>query len=184
VHRISTNHILAVATLLLVATAVCSQTQPSRETRIAAAATQFCRDNPKTDPADCGHIAELQIKHEDLVEKIKVEKQQAEDRKEAERIAHTPEALCKANPKWKQSECERVSKKAIWIGMTADMLMASQGHPAHIKTLTTSAGTAQLWVYEKQTGAAFRDDECVAGCKTEIFSVHIAPTLRVDVIEH
>jgi hypothetical protein len=163
---------------------MCSQTQPARETRISEAAAQFCRDNPKTDPADCRRIAGLQIQHEDSVEKLRVQKQQIADRKETERVAHTPEALCKANAKWKQSECERVSKKEIWIGMTADMLMASQGHPARIKTLTASLGTAQLWVYEKQTGAAYRDGECVAGCKTEIFSVHIAPTFRVDVIEN
>lgn len=176
--------ILTVATLLLAAVSMYSQTQPSRDARIAEAAAQYCRENPKADPADCRRIAELQIEREDLAEKIKVEKQQAADRKETERLAHTPEALCKANPKWKQSECERVSKKKIWIGMTADMLMASQGHPARIKTLTTSAGTAQLWIYEKQIGAAFQDGECVAGCKTEVFSVHIAPTLRVDVIEN
>jgi hypothetical protein len=184
VHRLSITFILAFSTLLLAALPIYSQTQSSRETRIAEAAAQFCRENPKTDPADCRHIAELQIKHEDSVEKVRVEKQQAADRKEAEHLAHTPAALCKANAKWKQSECERVSKKEIWIGMTADMLIASQGHPARIKTLITSLGTAQLWVYEKQTGAAFRDGECVAGCKTEVFSVHITPTLRVDVIEH
>lgn len=175
--------ILTIA-LLLAATLVCSQTQPSREARIADAAAQVCRENPKADPADCLRIAESQIKRDELAEKIRLQKQQAADRKEIERLAHTPEALCKANPKWKQSECERVSKKQIWIGMTADMLTASQGHPARIKTLTTSAGTAQLWVYEKQTGGAFQDAECVASCKTETFSVHIAPTLRVDVIEN
>ena len=176
--------ILAVATLFLGATPMCSQTQPSREARVAEEAAQVCRENPKANPADCLHIAELKIKRDELAEKMKGQKQQAADRKETERLAHTPEALCKANPKWKQSECERVSKKEMWIGMTADMLTASQGHPVRIKTVTTSAGTTQLWIYEKQIGGAFQDGECVASCKTEMFTVHIAPTLRVDIIEN
>jgi hypothetical protein len=99
------------------------------------------------------------------------------------------DALCKDNPKWKQSDCRRVKKNEIWIGMTAEMLLASQGAPARSKNVTTAAGTTQLWVYEKETGTAFRQyDEnhryCVAGCKTEVTSVHIGPTLRVDAIEN
>jgi len=176
--------ILIISALLLAATPACSQSQSSRDAKVADAAAQICRENPKADPSDCLRIAESQIKRDELAEKIKVQKQQVTDRKEAERLAHTPEALCKANPNWKQLECERVSKKEIWIGMTADMLTASQGHPARIKKLTTRAGTAQLWFYEKQSGGAFQDGECVASCKTETFSVHIAPTLRVDLIEN
>jgi hypothetical protein len=83
------------------------------------------------------------------------------------------EELCKDNPKWKQSDCQRVKKQEIWIGMSAEMLLASQGAPVRSKRITTAAGTAQLWVYEKETGTAFRQyDEnhryCVAGCKQKL----------------
>jgi hypothetical protein len=99
------------------------------------------------------------------------------------------EALCKDNPKWRQSDCRRVQKNEIWIGMSAEMLIASQGAPVRTKKLTTAAGTTQLWVFEKETGTAFRQYDkdhryCVAGCKMETTFVHIGPTLLVDAIEN
>jgi len=92
--------------------------------------------------------------------------------------------LCGKHPAWKERDCERVARKEIWIGMAAEMLLASQGSPSHTKKVITAAGTTQTWIYEKEMGSVFRDGECVAGCKTEVLYVHIGPTLRIDAIQN
>ena len=92
--------------------------------------------------------------------------------------------LCRKHRSWKQQDCERVSKKEIWIGMTEEMLLASQGPPIRNKKVITAAGVTQTWIYEKETGSVFRDGVCLGGCKTEVLYVHIGPTLRVDVIQN
>jgi hypothetical protein len=90
---------------------------------------------------------------------------------------------CQKHPTWKIRDCERVAKKEMWVGMTGEMLLESRGAPVRTRKLTTAAGVNQDWFYEKRSGSAFRDGECVSGCKTEIIIVHIGPTLRVDSIE-
>lgn len=90
---------------------------------------------------------------------------------------------CKKHPTWKARDCERVARKEMWVGMTGEMLLESQGAPVRTKKITTAAGTNQLWFYERQTGAAFSGGQCVSNCKTETVIIHIGPTLRVSAIE-
>ena len=91
---------------------------------------------------------------------------------------------CKKHPTWSARDCERVAKKQMWVGMTGEMLLESLGAPVRTRKVTTAAGVTALWVYERHSGAAFRDGECVAGCKTEIVNVHLGgPSMRVQAIE-
>ena len=87
------------------------------------------------------------------------------------------------HPNWKNYDCERVTQKKIWIGMTEEMLVASQGAPVRTSKVTTAAGTNYAWVYERRIGTAFSGGVCVSGCKTEAFIVRIGPGLHVYAIE-
>jgi hypothetical protein len=48
---------------------------------------------------------------------------------------------------WDEDTILRAACEIVWIGMTADQLVASWGRPIDINRTTTSAGTDEQWVY-------------------------------------
>jgi hypothetical protein len=48
---------------------------------------------------------------------------------------------------WDQSDCERIDRAEIWIGMDSDQLTVSWGPPTRINRTVGTFGTNEQWVY-------------------------------------
>jgi len=64
----------------------------------------------------------------------------------------------RGHPEWSDSDLASVACGAVWIGMTADQLLASRGKPQNVHRTVNALGTSEQWVYGDLGSYVYLDD--------------------------
>ncbi|MFC2100045.1 hypothetical protein ACFLSF_04370 [Candidatus Bipolaricaulota bacterium] len=79
----------------------------------------------------------------------------------------TAAEICTRNPEWTLHDCQRITSRKIWLGMTDSMARASLGDAWVIHRCRGEWGVYEEWVYESgylyfENGVLARWDESAA----------------------
>lgn len=67
--------------------------------------------------------------------------------------------IYKKHPNWSREDCERLSKKQIWIGMEYEMLVYLRGRPNHVNTSNYGNGDEYQACWDNYDPGCFYFDE-------------------------
>lgn len=92
-------------------------------------------------------LAEIErIKEE---EERKKAEQEAEEKAKLDAYYRTPAGrICKDNPTWSKSDCERLAEGKIWIGMSINMVKYKRGLPQSVNTSNYGSGDRYQWCWD------------------------------------
>lgn len=98
---------------------------------------------------------------EEKAEKLRAKEQkEAEAQIELEKYYTTKEGkICKENPMWTKSDCEKISNGKIWIGMSLDMLKYTMGKPSVANPSNYGNGVSWQWCWNGYTPNCFYGDD-------------------------
>ena len=97
---------------------------------------------PEDDPAVSKVLAHFDSRSK---KQFKEEIQQLRDEREKEKA----ERIASLIKKFGKPDAERIIKRMVWIGMTAEQLRESWGPPEDINTTVTALSKREQWVYKR-----------------------------------
>jgi len=66
--------------------------------------------------------------------------------------------ICTNHPEWPKEDCDRLADNKIWIGMTYDMLVATQGKPDSANPSNYGSGNRMQYCWHNYTPSCFYDN--------------------------
>jgi hypothetical protein len=111
-------------------------------------------------------LTPAQIKELDEYYLTKIEKKKTDSIADIEAAAEqkvwdnsAPGRIQKLHPSWSREDCEKISKRKVWIGMSLDMVKAERGNPNTINPSNYGSGNEYQWCWDDYTPSCFYGGE-------------------------